>query len=106
MSQFFDDKPDHCVTFILDQISSQNARNSAEGIKAPYVLFVGLNGLQGVGKTTLVGHNLLKPFLLYAYNIGLAMPKINVVYTSKVFELARASNFQESVLYLLSGIFI
>ena len=54
MTTFADAKSDHCIAFILDQITLQDAKYKQEGDEGPRVLFVGLNGLQGVGKTTLV----------------------------------------------------
>ena len=76
MSQFLDDKSDHCITFILHHLSVQDARYKAEGIESPCVLFVGLNGLQGVGKTTLVGNGPQTwPFSLSVCNPSMAVSK-------------------------------
>lgn len=50
--QVIDDKSEHCVPFILDRIQHhQEAYSDAE--VPPF--FIGLNGVQGAGKTTLVG---------------------------------------------------
>ena len=47
MTTFTDDKSPIVIPFILDQIKEHRTRSNA-----PF--FVGLNGVQGVGKTTLV----------------------------------------------------
>lgn len=43
-----DDKSPHCIPFILSQLSVHQATNPSR----PF--FIGLNGVQGAGKTTLV----------------------------------------------------
>jgi D-glycerate 3-kinase len=42
---FIDDKSPHCIPFILSRLRAQNPNS-------PF--FIGLNGVQGAGKTTLV----------------------------------------------------
>ncbi len=48
MPEIVDDKSEHCISFILERL--RNKRSGSE--KRP--LFVGVNGAQGSGKTTLV----------------------------------------------------
>ena len=62
MSHIIDDKSEHCIPFILDQIKTHRQQYEARG-ETPTPFFVGLNGVQGAGKTTLVGHFL--PYLNY-----------------------------------------
>lgn len=49
MSGVVDDKSGHCIPFILDCMST---KSSVDAHHSP--LFVGVNGAQGSGKTTLV----------------------------------------------------
>jgi D-glycerate 3-kinase len=48
-----DDKSEHCVPFILDLLKQHREKYENEG-KTPPPFFLGLNGVQGAGKTTLV----------------------------------------------------
>ena len=54
MSEIIDDKSEHCIPFILERIQLHRKRYEANGENPP-PFFVGLNGVQGAGKTTLVG---------------------------------------------------
>ncbi|KAF3767398.1 P-loop containing nucleoside triphosphate hydrolase protein [Cryphonectria parasitica EP155] len=49
-SRMVDDKSPKCIPFILERLKAHQA--SSEGAKRPFI--IGLNGVQGVGKTTLV----------------------------------------------------
>lgn len=52
---FVDDKAPVCVPFILEHLRSHRARHAHhDGAVAPPPLVIGLNGIQGAGKTTLV----------------------------------------------------
>jgi len=53
MPEIIDDKSEHCVPFILDRIKEHRQASESKGEK-PTPFFVGLNGVQGAGKTTLV----------------------------------------------------
>jgi D-glycerate 3-kinase len=48
--QIIDDKSPICIPFILDQLQEYTVSAKADG--KPFI--IGLNGVQGVGKTTLV----------------------------------------------------
>lgn len=50
MAQILDDKSEHCIPFILERLA---AHRELYGKDAP-PFFIGLNGVQGAGKTTLV----------------------------------------------------
>jgi len=52
-TQIIDDKSEHCVPFILKALDRHV--NASETVKEPPTFFIGLNGVQGAGKTTLVG---------------------------------------------------
>lgn len=49
MSEVVDDKSDCCILFILDCISKKSSTNT---YRSP--VFIGVNGAQGSGKSTLV----------------------------------------------------
>lgn len=51
-AQFTDDKSPICIPFILTRLKLHQQANSANDSPPPLV--IGLNGLQGVGKSTLV----------------------------------------------------
>ncbi|CAK7245328.1 MAG: hypothetical protein STHCBS139747_006906 [Sporothrix thermara] len=54
-SRIIDDKSPICVPFILERLAQYREKCSASGSTAPVRPFVvGINGVQGVGKTTLV----------------------------------------------------
>jgi hypothetical protein len=55
MPEIIDDKSEHCVPFILDRITKHRESYASKG-EEPTPFFVGLNGVQGAGKTTLVCH--------------------------------------------------
>ena len=52
MSKIVDDKSDCCILFILDCI---NKKSSTKTYQSP--VFIGVNGIQGSGKSTLVSAN-------------------------------------------------
>ncbi|KAK3116809.1 hypothetical protein LTR53_002444 [Teratosphaeriaceae sp. CCFEE 6253] len=53
MPEIIDDKSEHCIPFILDRIKQHRQQYEDRG-ETPPPFFVGLNGVQGAGKTTLV----------------------------------------------------
>ena len=57
MPAILDDKSEHCVPFILERIKQYQDAAHTKGESAP-PFFIGLNGVQGAGKTTLVGVSL------------------------------------------------
>ena len=52
MSEIVDDKSDCCIQFILDCISKKSSNNTHQS-----PVFIGVNGAQGSGKSTLVSTN-------------------------------------------------
>ena len=48
MPEILDDKSEHCISFILERLQKKHLRSE----DVPF--FVGINGAQGSGKTTLV----------------------------------------------------
>ena len=50
MPEIIDDKSQFCIPFLLDRVKAHQARYGSD----PPPLFLGLNGVQGAGKTVLV----------------------------------------------------
>lgn len=79
-----DDKSEICIPFILNQLKLHR-NHSSNG-----VFFIGLNGLQGVGKTTLV--NLLEQTLLRPpYSLNVVVLSIDDLYLTHADQLALAA---------------
>lgn len=53
MLEIIDDKSQHCIPFLLDRVKTHQERYASNPDQAP-PLFLGLNGVQGAGKTVLV----------------------------------------------------
>ena len=52
MPEFIDDKSEHCIPFLLERLKIHQERHAGDPDPPPF--FLGLNGVQGAGKTTLV----------------------------------------------------
>ncbi|KAJ5675682.1 hypothetical protein N7462_008579 [Penicillium macrosclerotiorum] len=52
MPEIVDDKSQHCIPFLLERLRIHTGRHHANGRTPPF--FMGLNGVQGAGKTVLV----------------------------------------------------
>ncbi|OJJ46580.1 hypothetical protein ASPZODRAFT_132650 [Penicilliopsis zonata CBS 506.65] len=52
MPEIFDDKSEHCIPFLLERLRAHQARHGNSPEAPPF--FLGLNGVQGAGKTVLV----------------------------------------------------
>ncbi|KAJ5170615.1 uncharacterized protein N7500_003398 [Penicillium coprophilum] len=52
MPEIVDDKSQHCIPFLLDRLRVHNERHRGNPSTPPF--FIGLNGVQGAGKTVLV----------------------------------------------------
>ncbi|KAJ5228659.1 hypothetical protein N7489_009367 [Penicillium chrysogenum] len=52
MSEIVDDKSQHCIPFLLDRLRVHTERHRGNPNTPPF--FIGLNGVQGAGKTVLV----------------------------------------------------
>lgn len=53
MPEIIDDKSEHCIPFLLERLHAHAERHySPDGNTPPF--FLGLNGVQGAGKTVLV----------------------------------------------------
>lgn len=52
MPEIVDDKSQHCIPFLLDRLRVHTERHRGNPSTPPF--FIGLNGVQGAGKTVLV----------------------------------------------------
>jgi D-glycerate 3-kinase len=52
MPKIIDDKSQYCIPFLLDRLAEHQARHGDDPNAPPF--FLGLNGVQGAGKTVLV----------------------------------------------------
>jgi len=53
MPEIIDDKSQHCIPFLLERLQAHAQRHRNRGAETP-PFFLGLNGVQGAGKTVLV----------------------------------------------------
>ncbi|OAX77707.1 hypothetical protein ACJ72_07993, partial [Emergomyces africanus] len=51
MAEILDDKSQYCIPFLLDQLETHKRKHAGDTSPPPF--FVGLNGIQGAGKTVL-----------------------------------------------------
>jgi pantothenate kinase-related protein Tda10 len=58
VTEIVDDKSQFCIPFILGHLEAHRRRNANLENAPPF--FLGLNGVQGAGKTVLVRHELTR----------------------------------------------
>ncbi|KAK8210192.1 hypothetical protein M8818_003680 [Zalaria obscura] len=88
MAEIIDDKSEHCIPFILDRIRVHQDKYHAEGKEAP-PFFLGLNGVQGAGKTTLVS-TLCKTLTSAPHKLPTVVLSIDDLYLPHADQLALA----------------
>lgn len=71
MPEILDDKSEYFIPFILERLEVHRKRHSTEQNPPPF--FLGLNGVQGAGKTTLVGNGFLLTFLSIYIAVAVAV---------------------------------
>lgn len=70
MPEIVDDKSQYCIPFLLERLQAHTERHrKADGSADPPPFFLGLNGVQGAGKTVLVSRIL---GLYFSSNLGTA----------------------------------
>lgn len=62
MPEIVDDKSQHCIPFLLDRLRVHTERHRGNPSTPPF--FIGLNGVQGAGKTVLVSRSKASQFLM------------------------------------------
>ncbi|KAL4867638.1 hypothetical protein BDV12DRAFT_171059 [Aspergillus spectabilis] len=74
MPEIFDDKSEHCIPFLLERLKAHQAQYGNDPSQTP-PFFLGLNGVQGAGKTVLVStlHSTLRspPYSLPVVTLSL-----------------------------------
>ncbi|KAK5141604.1 hypothetical protein LTR04_002536 [Oleoguttula sp. CCFEE 6159] len=88
MVTVIDDKSEHCVPFILERLQAHRIKHESRGNVVP-PFFLGLNGVQGAGKTTLVSalcNTLRSP----PYNLPTIVLSIDDLYLSHSAQVALA----------------
>ncbi|KAL1301993.1 hypothetical protein AAFC00_002447 [Neodothiora populina] len=90
MTNILDDKSEHCVPFIVERFKNHREHYQSVGEDAP-PFFIGLNGVQGAGKTTLVS-TLCKTLSSEPLHLPLVVLSIDDLYLphSQQVELAEA----------------
>lgn len=63
MPEIIDDKSQYCIPFLLERLQAHQARHASDPNAPPF--FLGLNGVQGAGKTVLVNTNLSEKMGVY-----------------------------------------
>lgn len=74
MSEIQDDKAQYCIPFILERLEAHHRQHEGEENAPPF--FLGLNGVQGAGKTVLVTFfpPLLRSISNHSLHLGLYNP--------------------------------
>ena len=84
MPQILDDKSEHCVPFIVERVQQwRQSHIDNSGTPAPPFI-IGLNGVQGAGKTTLVGVVFLCFALWEAYVLDDGTPALVETITIRI----------------------
>ncbi|PGH15045.1 hypothetical protein AJ80_05670 [Polytolypa hystricis UAMH7299] len=88
MAQIIDDKSQYCIPFVLEQLDAHNKRHANNPDAPPF--FLGLNGIQGAGKTTLV--TILRSTLSSPpYNLPTITFSLDDIYLTRADQLALAA---------------
>ncbi|KAF2091912.1 P-loop containing nucleoside triphosphate hydrolase protein [Saccharata proteae CBS 121410] len=90
MAAIVDDKSPHCIPFILDRLAVHRATSAA-----PF--FLGLNGVQGAGKTTLVS-TLCHTLRSSPYNLPTVVLSIDDLYLTHADQALLAKSHPENAL--------
>jgi D-glycerate 3-kinase len=89
-TEILDDKSCHCIPFIL----SRHAAHSSRSPNTPF--FIGINGVQGAGKTTLV--STLSTTLRYECNLETLVLSLDDLYLTHVDQVALAQAHPSNLL--------
>ncbi|KAL1982790.1 hypothetical protein VTN96DRAFT_906 [Rasamsonia emersonii] len=88
MPEIFDDKSQHCIPFLLDRLKEHQARYGDDADAPPF--FLGLNGVQGAGKTVLVS-TLQKTLRAPPYNLPTVTLSLDDIYLTHADQVALAA---------------
>ncbi|ORY00662.1 putative Uridine/cytidine kinase [Clohesyomyces aquaticus] len=95
-SHIVDDKSEHCIPFILERLSAHRENYLLQGQRPP-PFFLGLNGVQGAGKTTLV-NTLCKTLRSPPHSLPTVVLSIDDLYLSHTAQVALARSERDNPL--------
>ncbi|EED18679.1 conserved hypothetical protein [Talaromyces stipitatus ATCC 10500] len=95
MPEIFDDKSEHCIPFLLERLKHHQARYANDADAPPF--FLGLNGVQGVGKTVLVSA-LQKTLRSPPYSLPTVTLSLDDIYLTHVDQVALANSHPDNPL--------
>uniref|UniRef100_A0A093VNZ7 Putative kinase mug58 n=1 Tax=Talaromyces marneffei PM1 TaxID=1077442 RepID=A0A093VNZ7_TALMA len=95
MPEIFDDKSEHCIPFLLERLKQHQARYANDANAPPF--FLGLNGVQGVGKTVLVS-TLQKTLRSPPYSLPTVTLSLDDIYLTHADQVALAQSHPENPL--------
>ncbi|KAJ9263898.1 hypothetical protein DTO212C5_7430 [Paecilomyces variotii] len=88
MPEIVDDKSQHCIPFILERLKVHQARHKDDPDAPPF--FLGLNGVQGAGKTVLVS-TLQKTLRSPPYSLPTVTLSLDDIYLTHADQVALAA---------------
>ncbi|KAJ5096135.1 hypothetical protein NUU61_005491 [Penicillium alfredii] len=87
MPEIVDDKSQHCIPFLLQRLRVHTERHSGTGNTPPF--FLGLNGVQGAGKTVLVS-TLQHALRSEPYSLSVVTLSLDDIYLTNADQVALA----------------
>lgn len=89
MPEIIDDKSEHCIPFIIERLKAHEQRYPAPAEAPPF--FIGLNGVQGAGKTVLVS-TIQKTLRNAPYNLPNVVLSADDIYLTHADQVALAES--------------
>lgn len=96
MPEIIDDKSQHCIPFLLERLQAHAQRHRNEGAETP-PFFLGLNGVQGAGKTVLVS-TLQNTLRAEPYSLFVVTWSLDDIYLTHADQLALAQKYPDNPL--------
>ncbi|KAL4954294.1 P-loop containing nucleoside triphosphate hydrolase protein [Aspergillus filifer] len=96
MPEIFDDKSQHCIPFLLQRLKAHQQAHGNDPVRTP-PFFLGLNGVQGAGKTVLVStlHSTLRNA---PYNLPVQTLSLDDLYLTHEDQVALAKKYPDNPL--------